>query len=485
MNLTDLLYKVSIIKVIGKINIDISDIYFNSNQVDKYSLFVALKGVVHDGHVYINDAIKNGATAIICEELPLDLNDSVTYIKVDSSHRALAISASNFFANPSKKIKLVGVTGTNGKTTIVNLLYQLFSSLGIKVGMLSTIENRVLDMVIPSTHTTPNPLEINLLLGKMVDQGCEYCFMEVSSHAIAQNRIHGLNFSGGIFTNITHDHLDYHKTFSNYINVKKIFFDSLSDEAFALINNDDKNANKMLEKTKARIYTYSLQSMSIYKCKILERQFQGTLLNINQIDIWIKLIGDFNVYNILAVYAVANLFGYNDDKVLSAISMLNPVDGRFQFLHSKDQIIGIVDYAHTDDALRNIISSINKIRTNTEKLITVVGCGGDRDKQKRPAMASVVCDLSSQVIITSDNPRSENPDSIINDMIKNLDPIQKDKVLVISDRRQAIRTACKIANSNDIVLVAGKGHEKYQEVKGKKIPFDDLLELKKSLKIIS
>ena len=403
---------------------------------------------------------------------------------MEDSNIALGIIAANFYDNPSDKIKLVGVTGTNGKTTIVSLLSQLFGMLNVKVGMLSTIQNKVVDEIIPSTHTTADALQLNLLLNRMIKEGCEYCFMEVSSHAIAQGRISGLNFSGGVFTNITQDHLDYHNTFSEYRDVKKTFFDSLPKTAFALTNKDDKNGIKMLEGTKANKQTYSLRSASNYKCRVLENQFEGMLLDINKVDVWVKLIGEFNAYNILSAYAVANLLGFEDDQVLTAMSMLTAAEGRFQYFQSQEKITAIVDYAHTDDALKTVISTINNIRTNTEELITVVGCGGDRDKIKRPLMGSVACNLSNQVILTSDNPRSENPDTIIEDMMRNLDPVQIKKVLVITDRRQAIRTACRLANENDIVLVAGKGHEKHQEINGEKFPFDDLAELKQSLNII-
>ena len=416
--------------------------------------------------------------------MPVDLDENITYVQVVDSNMALGIIASNFYDNPSEKIKLVGITGTNGKTTIVSLLSQLFGMLNVKAGMLSTIQNKIIDTIIPSTHTTADPLQINYLLNEMIKQGCEYCFMEVSSHSIAQGRISGLNFAGGVFTNLTQDHLDYHNTFAEYRDVKKSFFDSLPETAFSLINKDDKNGIKMLEGTKAKKCTYSLKSVSDYKCRVLENQFEGMLLNIKKVDVWVKLIGDFNAYNILSAYAVANLFGFEDNQVLTAMSMLTAAEGRFQYLQSEEKISAIVDYAHTDDALKNVISTINNIRTNTEELITVVGCGGDRDKTKRPLMASVACNLSNQVILTSDNPRSENPDTIIKDMMEGLDTVQKKKILVITDRRQAIKTACRLANTNDIVLVAGKGHEKYQEINGEKFPFDDLEELKQSLNII-
>lgn len=484
MKLQDLLYKVNILKLIGSTNIEISDVQFDSRKIQKKGLFIAIKGTISDGHQYIQNTIKDGAIAIIVEQLPSQLNDNITYVQVANSYNALGVIAANFYNNPSERIKLVGVTGTNGKTTIVSLLHQLFTLLNNKVGMLSTIENKILDKIITSTHTTPDPLQINYLLHEMIEKGCDYCFMEVSSHALAQGRVNGLHFTGGVFTNITQDHLDYHHTFSEYRDVKKSFFDSLNKDAFALVNKDDKNGSKMLEGTKAKKLSYALKSLANYRCKVLENQFEGMLLQINKVDVWVKLIGDFNAYNILAVYAVAKQFDFEDYEVLTALSMLNAAEGRFQFIRNEDAITGIVDYAHTDDALKNVLSTINTIRTNTESLITIVGCGGDRDKSKRPLMAQVACNLSTQVIITSDNPRSENPDDIIKDMIAGLSPVQKKKVLVITDRRQAIMTAGKLANENDIILLAGKGHEKYQEINGEKFPFDDMEELKQSLNII-
>ena len=484
MNLQELLYKVSIAKVVGTTNVQVDAVAFDSRKVEASSLFVAVKGTQSDGHNYISQTIEKGAKVVVLEVMPSELSDDVTYVQVEDSNKALGIIAANFYDNPSEKLKLVGVTGTNGKTTIVSLLTQLFGMLNVKVGMLSTIQNKIIDEVIPSTHTTPDASQLNFLLNEMIEAGCEYCFMEVSSHAIAQGRISGLHFEGGVFTNITQDHLDYHNTFAEYRDVKKSFFDLLPKSAFALTNKDDKNGMKMLEGTKADKTTYALKSLADYKCRVLENQFEGMLLNINKVDVWVKLIGDFNAYNMLSVYAVANLFGFEDFEVLTALSMLSAAEGRFQYLQSQEKITAIVDYAHTDDALKNVIATINNIRSNAEELITVVGCGGDRDKAKRPLMAAVACNLSNQVILTADNPRSENPDAIIEDMLAGLDPVQKKKVLVITDRAQAIKTACRLANANDIVLVAGKGHEKYQEINGEKFPFDDLEELKQSLNII-
>ncbi len=483
MNLQDLLYKVRLESVLGSTNVEIADIQFDSRKIAKNNLFVAVSGAISDGHNFISNAISDGAIAIIVEKFPEEIDENITYIKVKNSNNALGIVASNFYNNPSERIKLVGVTGTNGKTTVVSLLHQLVTLLNVKAGMLSTIQNKVESKIIPSTHTTPDAIQINLLLNKMIDAGCEYCFMEVSSHAIAQGRINGLIYSGGVFTNITQDHLDYHNTFAEYRDVKKSFFDSLSKNAFALTNKDDKNGDKMLEGTKANKLSYSLKSLSDYKCRVLENQFEGMLLQINKVDVWVKLIGDFNAYNILSVYAVANQFGFSDYDVLTALSMLNSAEGRFQFVRNENAITGIVDYAHTEDALKNVLSTINNIRTNAEELITIVGCGGDRDKAKRPLMAKVACNLSNQVIITSDNPRSEKPEEIIEDMLADLDPIQKKKVLVINDRKQAIMTAGRLAKKDDIILLAGKGHEKYQEINGEKFPFDDMEELKQSLKI--
>ena len=484
MKLQDLLYRVKTLKLIGLTSIKITNIHFDSRKVKKNGMFIAIKGIRTDGHNYIEKAIRKGVKVILVENIPVEINDNITYVKVVNSNKALSVIASNFYHNPSKRIKLIGVTGTNGKTTIVSLLHQIFGLLNNKAGMLSTIENKIVENVIESTHTTPDILQINLLLNQMIDKGCKYCFMEVSSHAIHQGRVNGLYFSGGVFTNITRDHLDYHHTFSNYLNVKKSFLDSLSKQAFALVNKDDKYALKMLEGTKAKKITYSLKSLSDYKCKVLENQFQGMLLQINKIDVWVKLVGKFNAYNMLAVYAVVKQFDFSEEDILKALSLLNSVNGRFEFVRNKEAVTGIVDYAHTDDALKNVIEVINEIKKDNENLITIIGCGGDRDKSKRSLMAKIACDLSSQVIITADNPRSEHPDDIIKDMISKLNFIQKKKVLIITDRKQAIMTAGKLANKNDIILVAGKGHEKFQEIKGEKIPFNDMEELKKSINII-
>ena len=483
MKIQDLLYKVDVLFIEGNVNISVTSLAFDSREIKRGSMFFAISGTLEDGHKYIDNAIKNGASCIVYEKKPEKLVKNIVYINVKDTKIALALVSSNFYDNPSNKINLIGVTGTNGKTTIVNLLHQLFSFLGFKSGLLSTINNKIGTREIVSTHTTPDPIQINYLLHEMVKSKCNYCFMEVSSHAIHQSRITGLNFKAGIFSNITRDHLDYHKTFHEYIKVKKTFFDSLSKKSYALSNIDDKNGIKMVESTKAKKYTYSLKSISNYRLRLIENDFNGMLFQLNGVDIWTRLVGEFNAYNLLAVYAISNLFNISDEKVLPALSMLNIVKGRFQCVNSKEKIIGIVDYAHTDDALKNVLTTINKINPSNN-IITVVGCGGDRDKQKRGLIASVACQYSSQVIFTADNPRSESADSIVNDMFDGISNEQKNSVLVILDRKQAIKTACRLANKGDVVLVAGKGHEKYQEINGEKIPFDDLKELKKELKII-
>ena len=483
-SLKDILYKVEIASVIGTTDLLISSVHFDSRKVKKQSLFVAVKGTQTDGHQFISQAIKNGATAIVAEQLPFETKKNISYIIVKNSSKALGVLATNYFENPSEKLKLIGVTGTNGKTTIVSLLFNLFLGMNKKVGMLSTIQNKINNTTIESTHTTADALEINQLLSQMVETECEYCFMEVSSHAIDQNRITGLAFNMMVFTNISHDHLDYHSTFNEYINAKKKVFDNLKSDTVALVNNDDKYGMDMIRDTKAKKQTFSLKSMSDFKCKILENQFDGMLLNINNYDLWTKLIGEFNAYNVLAVYAIGLLLNTNEEKLLEGISLLDSVEGRFQSVRNKEGITAILDYAHTPDALKNVLSTINKIRTGNEKLITVIGCGGDRDKTKRPKMAVIAADLSSQVILTSDNPRSEKPEVIIEDMMAGLDPIQKKKCLEITNRKQAIKTACTLAEDGDIILVAGKGHEKYQEIKGVKYPFNDMQEIKKFLNLI-
>lgn len=481
--LKDILYKAGLLEVTGTTNLAIASVCFDSREAEKDSLFVAMRGTQNDGHKYIQKVIDAGVIAVVCEELPAELNDKVTYIKVKDSSQALALIAANFYDNPSEKLKLVGVTGTNGKTTTVTLLFQLFKGLGYKVGMLTTVQNQINKEVIPATHTTPDALKLNALLRQMVDKGCTHCFMEVSSHAVVQNRVAGVRFSGGVFTNITHDHLDYHKTFDEYIKAKKRFFDTLPDNAFALSNKDDANGDIMLQNTRAKKRFYSLRSAADFKCRIIENQFSGLLLNIDGSELWTKLIGTFNAYNILAVYAAAILLNEDKTNVLTTLSNLSSVEGRFQHLRTSTGIIGIVDYAHTPDALMNVLKTIRDIRTGNEQVITVVGCGGDRDAAKRPVMAKIACELSNKVILTSDNPRSEDPDAIIREMQKGVEAQHYKKTLSITDRKEAIRTACSLANAGDIILVAGKGHEKYQEIKGVKHPFDDLEVLKQNLAI--
>ncbi|HRD37949.1 MAG TPA: UDP-N-acetylmuramoyl-L-alanyl-D-glutamate--2,6-diaminopimelate ligase [Bacteroidia bacterium] len=480
--LSDILYKTRLEEVIGSTHMAISSVTFDSRKVKKDTLFVATRGTATDGHAYIDKAIEAGAVAIVCEDLPETRKENVTYIKVTDSTHALGFIACNYFDNPSAKLKLVGVTGTNGKTTTVTLLFNLFRTLGYNVGLLSTVQNKINNTVIPSTHTTPDALSLNELLSVMVEQGCDYAFMEVSSHAVVQNRIAGVQFTGAIFTNITHDHLDYHKTFDEYIKAKKRFFDNLPEEAFAITNKDDKNGMVMLQNTKAHKYSYSIKNVADYKCKIIENHLNGLLLNINNHEVWVKLIGTFNAYNVLAVFAAAHLLKQDVINILTTLSNLNSVEGRFQYVKSETGIIGIVDYAHTPDALKNVLETIKDIRSGNENVITLVGCGGDRDAAKRPVMANIACQYSNKVILTSDNPRSEDPEEILNQMQAGVDASDFKKTLRISDRREAIKTACTLAQKGDIILIAGKGHEKYQEIKGVKHPFDDLEILKETIK---
>jgi len=482
--LKDILYKTGIENVVGSTQVAIESLTFDSRKVEKFSLFIAVSGTQVDGHKYIEGAIADGAIAIICEEFPSEIKEGVTYVQVKDSSAALGVVASNFYDNPSLEMKLVGVTGTNGKTTTATLLHDLFSILGAKSGLLSTVVNKIGDKEIPSTHTTPDAIQLNALLRYMVEEGCEYCFMEVSSHAIHQNRIAGLEFCGAIFTNITHDHLDYHKTFDEYIRAKKLFFDGLSDKAFALVNKDDKNGLVMMQNTRAQKYTYALKSMSDYSCKVVESDFSGMLLNIDGIEVWTKLIGGFNAYNLLAIYSTAVLLDIDKLQVLTALSQLVSVDGRFEYVKSDKNVSGIVDYAHTPDALKNVLKTINDIRTGNEQVITLVGCGGDRDKDKRPLMAKIACELSDKIILTSDNPRTENPEEIIKDMRGGVDALHFKKVLAITNREEAIRTACSLAEKGDIILVAGKGHEKYQEINGEKFPFDDVKILTETFELL-
>ncbi|MBI9041613.1 UDP-N-acetylmuramoyl-L-alanyl-D-glutamate--2,6-diaminopimelate ligase [Lutibacter sp.] len=469
----DILYKVGVISIHGTTNSQVNAVEFDSRQVKKNSLFVAQKGLIFDGHLFIDKAIEQGAIVIVCETLPEKLNGDVTYIQVENSDSALAIIASNFYDNPSSKLKLVGVTGTNGKTTIASLLYTLFQKAGFSAGLLSTVKILVDKTQYEATHTTPNSLLINKYLNEMVEAGCDYCFMEVSSHGIHQKRTEGLVFAGGIFTNLTHDHLDYHKTFKEYRDVKKSFFDMLPKTAFALVNIDDKNGEVMLQNTKAKKYTYALKTMADYKAKIIENQFSGLFLNINGNEVWVKLTGSFNAYNLCAVYGTADLLGLNTTDALTAISELESVSGRFQHFTSKEGITAIIDYAHTPDALKNVLETINDIRTGNEQVITVVGCGGDRDKAKRPVMGRIASQLSSQVIFTSDNPRSEDPQVILNEIESGVEAQNYKKTITVLDREQAIKTATKLSKKGDIILIAGKGHETYQEIKGVRTHFDD------------
>jgi UDP-N-acetylmuramoyl-L-alanyl-D-glutamate--2,6-diaminopimelate ligase len=479
--LSDILYKTGLVETQGSTNIAITAMTFDSRKVEKDGLFVAVRGTQSDGHDFIDKAISLGAVAIVCEEFPKEIIDRISYAKVVDSSLALGIIASNFYDNPSSSLKLIGVTGTNGKTTTVTLLFQLFRAMGLKAGMLTTVRNMINSEEIPSTHTTPDAVELNKLLRRMVDAGCKYAFMEVSSHSVVQKRIAGLEFSGGVFSNITHDHLDYHKTFDEYIKAKKTFFDQLPQSAFALVNKDDVNGIIMVQNTKALKRSYSISSLADFNCRVLENQFSGLQLNMDNVELWSKLIGSFNAYNLLAVYSTAILLGQDKMNVLMTISTLDSVEGRFEYVRSDSGITGIVDYAHSPDALKNVLSTIKDIRSGNEQVITVVGCGGDRDSAKRPIMSKIACDLSDRVILTSDNPRSEDPESILKQMQNGIEKQNTKKTLSIVDRREAIRTAVALARPGDIVLVAGKGHEKYQEVNGVKYPFDDMGVLKENL----
>lgn len=481
MILKDILYKTAIESVNGTTDIEVSKIEFDSRQVQSDDVFVAIRGTQSDGHNYIAKAIESGAVAVVCESLPETLQKGVTYIEVENSAAALAYMASNYYGIPSQSIKLVGVTGTNGKTTIASLLYQLFKNAGYKTGLLSTVKVMVGDREYKATHTTPDSLTINKYLSEMAEEGVEYCFMEVSSHGIHQSRTEGLHFAGGIFTNLSHDHLDYHKTFAEYRDVKKQFFDQLPKTAFALVNVDDKNGLVMLQNTKAKKLTYALKTYADYKAQILENQLSGLLLKIDGQEVWVKLIGTFNAYNLLAIYATAVNLGLQEQEVLTLMSELESVSGRFQYIISDTNVTAIVDYAHTPDALENVLKTIENIRTRNEQLITVVGCGGDRDIAKRPVMANIASSFSDKAIFTSDNPRTENPEAIIEDMEKGVEPHNYKKTIAITDRKQAIKTACQLAEPNDIILIAGKGHETYQEINGVRNHFDDMETVKELL----
>lgn len=458
----------------GSTNIAVNDLQIDSRQVKNGSAFIAVRGVKTDGHQFIEKAVQQGAAAIIAENLPENLPGNVTGVEVENSAMAAGIMAHNFYGQPSEKVKLVGVTGTNGKTTIATLLFKLFSVLGYQCGLISTVENRIGNEVVEATHTTPDPVSLNALLGKMVSSGCSHVFMEVSSHALHQHRVAGLKYAGAVFSNITHDHLDYHKTFDEYIRVKKSFFDSLPSDAFAISNADDKRGQVMLQNTNAQKYLYSLRTLAGFKGKILENNLSGLVMNVDDHEVHFRLIGEFNAYNLLAVYAAAVCLGEDKQEVLQVLSGLTGAEGRFDYIISpKEKIIGIVDYAHTPDALLNVLATIKKLRKGHEQVITVVGCGGDRDKTKRPVMGEVACEHSDKVIFTSDNPRSEDPLAILKDMETGLNTAARRKYISIADRKEAIKTAVSLAKPEDIILIAGKGHEKYQEIKGVKYPFDD------------
>ena len=475
MYFKDLIKNIDIINTYGTDNVLVKKLEIDSRKVEKNTMFFAVKGTVVDAHQYISGVIEMGASAIVCSELPTEINAHVAYVLVKDVQQVIGYFASNFYSAPSEKMKLIGVTGTNGKTTTTTMLYQLFTALGHTCGLISTVEYIIGKETFTSTHTTPNPIRINELMAEMVDAGCSYCFMEVSSHAIVQGRINGLQFDGASFTNITHDHLDYHITFDNYIKAKKLFFDNLSSDAFALVNKDDKNGNIMLQNTKASRYTFALKSSADFQCKIIESDFNGLLLKMDTLEAWFGMVGKFNAYNLLAVYGTAFLLGVSQQEIITKLTLQGRVNGRFEVYKSSKGVVGIVDYAHTPDALVNVLDTINNIRTKNEQLITVLGCGGDRDKTKRPVMGKVATQLSDKVIFTSDNPRSENPDSIIGEMYDGVEAINYKKTLKIADRKEAIKTAIMMSNPKDIILIAGKGHETYQEINGVKYPFDDRL----------
>lgn len=472
-SLKDILYGVSLVEVHGDREATIEGLAFDSRQVVEGTLFFALAGLTVDGHDYIDQAVASGASAILCERLPGQLHEHTTYIQVENSAAAMGVVAANFYGHPSKKLKLVGVTGTNGKTTTATLLFQLFQGLGYQVGLLSTVENKIGDKVLESKYTTPDSLVLNELLSTMVGQGCSHCFMEVSSHALVQHRTSGLQFAGALFTNISHDHLDYHETFDAYIKAKKLLFDGLSSKAFALVNADDRRGAIMVQNTKADKNTYAVRSMADFKGKVLNNSLQGLELDMDGVNAWFRLIGEFNAYNLLAVYGAAVLLGEVKEDVLTELSQLGGARGRFEQVPNQEQVVAIVDYAHTPDALENVLKTIENLRTNLETVITVVGCGGNRDKAKRPEMARIAAFYSNKVILTSDNPRDEDPEAILQDMRAGISKVDERKTMVIVDRKEAIRTACNLAGQNDIILVAGKGHETYQEVKGVRSHFDD------------
>jgi UDP-N-acetylmuramoyl-L-alanyl-D-glutamate--2,6-diaminopimelate ligase len=483
--LADILYKVRITQLIGPTDIEVGSICIDSRQAASGSLFIAIKGTISDGHTFIDKAIELGATAIVCEAIPENQVSGITYVETSNSSEASGLMASNFYGEPSANIKLVGITGTNGKTTTATLLFNLVRGLGETCGLISTVVNKINDEEIIATHTTPDPISLNKLLAEMVEAGCAYCFMEVSSHAIHQNRIAGIQFTGAVFTNITHDHLDYHETFKAYIQAKKGLFDSLSANAFAVVNADDKNHGVMVQNSKAKVKTYALRTMADYTAKILENQFSGLHLRINNMDLYSKLIGGFNAYNLLTTWAVACELGFDQLDTLTVLSAQESVVGRFQYLRSSSNITAVIDYAHTPDALKNVLATIKDIRTGNENVITVVGCGGNRDKEKRPIMAQIASDYSDKVILTSDNPRLENPETIILEMKAGLNPVQMSKSLSLTDRREAIKVACSLAHSGDIILIAGKGHETYQDIEGVKYPFDDTAVVGETFKMLN
>ena len=484
--LQDILYKVSIRSVHGNTQSLVKDVQTDSRKVSEGTAFIAIQGAASDGHQYINAAIEKGAAVIICEQFPADLIEDITYVQVENSAAAAGYMAHNFFGQPTEKLKLVGVTGTNGKTTIATLLYKLFTALGYKCGLLSTVENHIGETILPATHTTPDQITLNQLIKQMLDEGCSHVFMECSSHAIHQNRITGLHFTGALFSNITHDHLDYHKNFEEYIRVKKSFFDSLSSDAFAISNLDDKRGTVMLQNAHASKYYYSLKAMADFKGKILENSLTGIVMVVNDQEVHFRMIGEFNAYNLLAVFGAAVCLGEDKHEVLRFLSVLSGAEGRFDYIVSaNEKIMGIVDYAHTPDALVNVLLTIQKLRRGYEQIITVVGCGGDRDKTKRPVMAAEACKYSDRVILTSDNPRSEDPVQILKDMEQGLNTAAKRKAISITDRREAIKTAISFSKPDDIVLIAGKGHEKYQDIKGVKHHFDDKEELVKVFALLN
>lgn len=481
--LKDLLYKAGTSEVRGSTAVEVASVSFNSAEVKEGGLFIAIRGTRVDGHQFIPMAVAACAVAVVCEEFPAEMKDGVTYVQVADSQLALAQIASNYYDNPSRELELVGITGTNGKTTTATLLFELFRHLGYSCGLISTVANRINNKIHTATHTTPDPLRLNQLLRQMADEHCTHCFMEVSSHAVAQRRVAGLEFRGGVFTNITHDHLDYHITFDEYLRAKKGFFDQLGEDAFALYNADDRHGKIVVQNCSALVKTFGIKSMADYRCRIVENSFSGLLLNLDGHEVSCRLIGRFNAYNLTGIYATAVLLGEDPLLVLTKLSLLGAVEGRFEYILSGNLVTGIVDYAHTPDALQNVLTTIRDLRTGNEQVITVVGCGGDRDRTKRPEMARIACELSSKVILTSDNPRSEDPEAIIGEMKAGVQPQHFRKVLTVTDRLEAIRVACSLANGGDIILVAGKGHEKYQEVKGEKQPFDDKQILEESFKI--